>query len=138
MTPIFAFAGIIQPFDTSFRLETKSQRPRENFWKACRGASGTSVYARPRARAVPLRRRRIAAAAVIDRMILDDRVINDRVMGGHIDAVSASVNARVRPPFTGRPHSFAVRMAYLQADSSPASGLWANSANIVAKVESSA
>jgi hypothetical protein len=116
-------------------LKQKSQRPRENFWKACRGASGTSVYARTRARAraVPLRRRRIAAAAVIDRMIL-----GDRVMGGRIDAVSASVNARVRPPFTGRPHSFAVRVAYLQADSSPASGQWANSANIVAKVESSA
>jgi|ERR1700691_4646335 hypothetical protein len=85
MTPIFAFAGMIQPFGSKHKATVRGKIS----GKACRGAGGTGVYARTRARAVPLRRRRVTAL-VFDRMILDDRL-----MSGHIDAVPASVNAPV-------------------------------------------
>jgi hypothetical protein len=47
----------------------------------------------------------------IDRMMLDDRI-----MGGHIEAVLGSVNAALRD-FGLRPHFADVRVAYSEPDS---------------------
>jgi hypothetical protein len=66
---------MVQPLRRFFWLERESRNPRGDVRGECRGTGGTKLYARTRARAMSRRRRRFAAARVIGRMILDDRIM---------------------------------------------------------------
>jgi hypothetical protein len=66
---------MIQPLRRFFGLERQSRNPRGDVRGECRGTGGTKLYARTRARAMSLRRRRFAAARVVGRTILDDRIM---------------------------------------------------------------